>query len=234
MCRSACFFPVATTVPASRRCCNAIRGRRFVRSPSALKTNVSTRPRTRKGRRLSWHRSLQHFCTYWEAMEIVPRLPEIYDEPFETNSAVPTTLVVRSRASRSRSLYRRWRRNFSRVIPAPEEHGYLNRLSGIPVALRKSASALLPIASGGTCRATVGETSSCGPVTPPASLHYQRDVYRNRSTGTDRLTGETFSQRGLTRVLEPARIPDPLQQVLTLECKPTSSRISHQRSTVRR
>lgn len=35
----------------------------------------------------------EHFCTYREAMEIVPRLPEIYDEPFGDQSAVPTTLV---------------------------------------------------------------------------------------------------------------------------------------------
>lgn len=35
----------------------------------------------------------EHICTFKEAMEIVPQLPEIYDEPFGDSSAVPTTLV---------------------------------------------------------------------------------------------------------------------------------------------
>ena len=35
----------------------------------------------------------EYFCKEREAMEIVPNLPEIYDEPFGDSSAIPTTLV---------------------------------------------------------------------------------------------------------------------------------------------
>ncbi len=35
----------------------------------------------------------EHYCTFKEAMDIIPRLPFIYDEPFGDSSALPTTLV---------------------------------------------------------------------------------------------------------------------------------------------
>jgi asparagine synthase (glutamine-hydrolysing) len=35
----------------------------------------------------------EHYCSKSEIFDIVPRLPEIYDEPFGDNSIVPTTLV---------------------------------------------------------------------------------------------------------------------------------------------
>jgi len=35
----------------------------------------------------------EYYCTPKEAMEIIPRLPEIYDEPFGDNSAIPTYLL---------------------------------------------------------------------------------------------------------------------------------------------
>ncbi len=35
----------------------------------------------------------EYYCTYKEALDIIPLLPEIYDEPFGDSSAVPTTLV---------------------------------------------------------------------------------------------------------------------------------------------
>src|SRR5690606_26582634 len=35
----------------------------------------------------------EYYCTHREAFEIIPKLPEIYDEPFGDNSIIPTTLV---------------------------------------------------------------------------------------------------------------------------------------------
>lgn len=37
----------------------------------------------------------EYYCTTKEAQDILPMLPEIYDEPFGDNSAIPTTLVSR-------------------------------------------------------------------------------------------------------------------------------------------
>ncbi len=37
----------------------------------------------------------EYFCTTKEAMDILPDIPEIYDEPFGDSSAIPTTLVSR-------------------------------------------------------------------------------------------------------------------------------------------
>lgn len=42
------------------------------------------------------HLGTQHYeytCTYKEAMDIIPMLPEMYDEPFADSSAIPTYLV---------------------------------------------------------------------------------------------------------------------------------------------
>lgn len=35
----------------------------------------------------------EHYCTHKEAFDIIPQLPDIYDEPFGDNSIIPTTLV---------------------------------------------------------------------------------------------------------------------------------------------
>jgi len=35
----------------------------------------------------------EYYCTQKDALDILPRLPEIYDEPFGDSSAIPTTLV---------------------------------------------------------------------------------------------------------------------------------------------
>ncbi len=37
----------------------------------------------------------EYYCTHKEAFDIIPKLPEIYDEPFGDNSIIPTTLVSR-------------------------------------------------------------------------------------------------------------------------------------------
>jgi asparagine synthase (glutamine-hydrolysing) len=35
----------------------------------------------------------EYYCTHKEAFDIIPKLPDIYDEPFGDNSIIPTTLV---------------------------------------------------------------------------------------------------------------------------------------------
>ncbi len=35
----------------------------------------------------------EHYCTYQDALDIIPNLAEIFDEPFGDSSAIPTTLV---------------------------------------------------------------------------------------------------------------------------------------------
>ena len=37
----------------------------------------------------------EYYCTPKDALEIIPKLPEIYDEPFGDSSAIPTTLISR-------------------------------------------------------------------------------------------------------------------------------------------
>jgi asparagine synthase (glutamine-hydrolysing) len=37
----------------------------------------------------------EYYCSYSDALQIIPELPEIYDEPFGDPSAIPTTLVSR-------------------------------------------------------------------------------------------------------------------------------------------
>lgn len=37
----------------------------------------------------------EYYCTFKEAQDIIPLLPDIYDEPFGDSSAIPTTLVSR-------------------------------------------------------------------------------------------------------------------------------------------
>ncbi|HRI40323.1 MAG TPA: asparagine synthase (glutamine-hydrolyzing) [Bacteroidia bacterium] len=164
----------------------------------------------------------EHFCTYREAMEIVPRLPEIYDEPFGDQSAVPTTLV--SSIARKQVTVALSADGGDELFAGYPRHrksmGYLNRLSGIPVALRKSASALLPIASGrDLSRADRREKL--------------REFLRAGDAASQfRIINETYTATEAQELIglpvkplptrfdagaELARIPDPLQQVLTLE-----------------
>ncbi len=88
----------------------------------------------------------EYICTYREAMDIVPLLPESYDEPFGDSSAIPTTLVsqfarkhvtVALSADAGDELfagYPRHRKNTD----------YLRKLSLIPSIASKLASSMLP------------------------------------------------------------------------------------------
>lgn len=51
---------------------------------------------SRYAKQVANHLGTQHYeytCTYKEAMDIIPMLPEMYDEPFADSSAIPTYLV---------------------------------------------------------------------------------------------------------------------------------------------
>jgi asparagine synthase (glutamine-hydrolysing) len=97
----------------------------------------------------------EYICTYREAMDIVPQLPEIYDEPFGDSSAIPTTLVSRfARKHVTVALsadagdelfagYPRHRKNMH----------YLRLLSMLPSFARKTASGLVPPIHRGLSRA---------------------------------------------------------------------------------
>jgi asparagine synthase (glutamine-hydrolysing) len=164
----------------------------------------------------------EHFCTYREAMDIVPRLPDIYDEPFGDQSAVPTTLVssiARQHVTVALSAdggdelfagYPRHRKSMS----------YLQRLARIPASLRRSAAVLLPVASGRDLsradrREKLREFLRAGDVA--AQFRIINETYT--ATEAQELMGlpvKPLSTR-FDAGAEYGRIDDPLQQVLTLE-----------------
>lgn len=86
----------------------------------------------------------EYYCTAKDALEILPKLPEIYDEPFGDSSAIPTTLV---------SQFAKQHVKVSLSADGGDElmggygkyFGYNNnnyKLLGLPKALRKTAGAL--------------------------------------------------------------------------------------------
>ena len=46
-----------------------------------------------KYRKAYWNRSYRTYVSSKEAMEIIPKLPSIYDEPFSDSTQIPTYLV---------------------------------------------------------------------------------------------------------------------------------------------
>lgn len=164
----------------------------------------------------------EHFCTYREAMDIVPRLPEIYDEPFGDQSAVPTTLVsaiarkhvtVALSADGGDELFAGYPRHRKSM-------GYLHRLSRIPRSLRKSAAALLPVAGGrDLSRADRREKLREFLRADHAASQFRIINETYTATEVNELMGVPVKPL-LTRFDEGSsytRIADPLQQVLTLE-----------------
>ncbi|MFM2135560.1 MAG: hypothetical protein RL021_960 [Bacteroidota bacterium] len=91
----------------------------------------------------------EYLCTYREALDIVPQLPDIYDEPLGDSSAIPTTLV--SRFARKQVTVALSADAGDELFAGYPRHAktlrYLQYLRRIPMPLRKTIAALLPAGS---------------------------------------------------------------------------------------
>lgn len=92
----------------------------------------------------------EYTCTYREAMDIVPDLATIYDEPFGDSSAIPTTLVSRFArkhvtvalsADAGDELFAGYPRHRKNI-------GYLRKLHYLPDFISRIASAVVPAGAG--------------------------------------------------------------------------------------
>ncbi|MBK9525452.1 MAG: asparagine synthase (glutamine-hydrolyzing) [Bacteroidetes bacterium] len=85
-------------------------------------------------------------CTFKEAMDIVPALPEIYDEPFGDPSAIPTTLV--SRIARQHVTVALSADAGDELFAGYPRHrkslSYLKKLKRLPAGISSSISRLIP------------------------------------------------------------------------------------------
>ena len=91
----------------------------------------------------------EYYCTFKEAKELIPKLADIYDEPFGDSSAIPTTLVssiarkhvtVALSADGGDELFAGYPRHLKSV-------NQIQRLSKIPGVIKSTASALVPTGS---------------------------------------------------------------------------------------
>ena len=87
----------------------------------------------------------EYYCTQKEALEILPLLPEIYDEPFADSSAIPTILVSRlAREQVTVSLSADGGDElFAGYDIYPQSIRYFQTLSKIPKPMRPSILALM-------------------------------------------------------------------------------------------
>lgn len=87
----------------------------------------------------------EYYCTAAEALEIVPKLPDYYDEPFADSSAIPTTLV--SRIARQQVTVALSADAGDEVFAGYNRYDYVTRLGHklklMPPALRKTAAAVM-------------------------------------------------------------------------------------------
>lgn len=88
----------------------------------------------------------EYYCTFQEAKDIIPKLAEIYDEPFGDSSAIPTTLVsmiarkhvvVALSADGGDELFAGYPRHI-------KSRDHINKLKLLPPGVRKLASSFLP------------------------------------------------------------------------------------------
>jgi len=88
----------------------------------------------------------EYYCSFSDAMDIIPRLPEIYDQPFGDSSAVPTTLIstiarkhvkVALSADGGDELFAGYTRHLKGIR-------YISRINGIPPGLRRLLALLIP------------------------------------------------------------------------------------------
>jgi len=87
----------------------------------------------------------EYYCTIQEALEILPTLPEYYDEPFADSSAIPTILV--SRMAREKVTVALSADAGDEIFAGYNRYDYIsrygNKLSSIPKPIRKVAAALM-------------------------------------------------------------------------------------------
>lgn len=89
----------------------------------------------------------EYICTWKEAMEIIPLLPEMYDEPFADSSAIPTYLV--SKMARQQVTVALSADGGDETFAGYDKYGkclrYHNRLHHLPGFLKMPAGALLSL-----------------------------------------------------------------------------------------
>ncbi|HNN72593.1 MAG TPA: asparagine synthase (glutamine-hydrolyzing), partial [Ferruginibacter sp.] len=87
----------------------------------------------------------EYYCTEKEALEIVPKLPFFYDEPFADSSAIPTSLV--SRIAREKVTVALSADAGDEIFAGYNRYDYMlkygKRLQRIPRMMRRSAAAVM-------------------------------------------------------------------------------------------
>lgn len=87
----------------------------------------------------------EYYCTFREALEIVPDLPFYYDEPFADSSAIPTTLV--SKLARQKVTVALSADAGDEIFAGYNKYDFLARvkykIDRVPAPLRKTAVALM-------------------------------------------------------------------------------------------
>lgn len=87
----------------------------------------------------------EYYCTHKDAIEIIPQLPEFYDEPFADSSAIPTTLV--SRIAREKVTVALSADAGDEIFAGYNRYDHVmkygKRIQKIPAFVRKTAGALM-------------------------------------------------------------------------------------------
>lgn len=87
----------------------------------------------------------EYYCTYKEALDIIPELPYYFDEPFADSSAIPTMLV--SRLARQKITVALSGDGGDEIFAGYNRYDYINRysskLQAIPASLRKIAATIM-------------------------------------------------------------------------------------------